>query len=64
MKKVKKVRFNELDQGQFFRFRKQIYLVDSCPCGIQLTGRNAGNFGKVGNHNLVTPIKVKIVEVK
>jgi len=66
VKRVKKVGFEDLEQGQFCKYRKQIYLTDDClnPCSIQLTGRDAGGVNGLSANSLVTPIKVKIVEVK
>lgn len=63
MEKVKKIKFDELHQGQFCKYRKQIYLIDADYCGVQLTGNKKGII-KGFCSELVTPIKVKIVEVK
>ena len=65
MKKTKKLKFEDLRRGQFFKWGRQIYQKDAGGYEAQqLTGRNIGKIDSFLDDDLVIPIKVKIVEVK
>lgn len=67
-KKVKKIDPEKLKPGQFCKLQGKIYQMDFDGVLQQLTGRDKGGTKQAYNLHLndilVTPIKVKIVEVK
>ena len=68
MAKVKKVNPKRLKRGQFCKYRGQIYQRDEGYTLQQLTGKDKGKVvdtDYIDDSEMdVTPIKVKIVEVK
>ena len=61
----KKVEFEDLKSGQKFRYKRKLFIKDSDgDCAVQLSSGLVVDFKYDYTNPLVTPVKVKISEVK
>jgi len=63
---MKKIEFEELKPGTVFKRKRSriLFMASNIGDAQTLTGKNKGNICYPDDNELITPVKVKIAEVK